>query len=70
MFYLPSAALTGTFLAVSQWLRTGALFNRYYWRHCVALPHDSVRAPWSWLDANACAEHSSDWDYNVIAAAA
>jgi len=39
------------FPADSQLLRTGARFNRYYWRHCVALPHGSIRALWNWLDA-------------------
>jgi hypothetical protein len=41
------------FPAVSQSLRTGARFNRYYWRHCVALAHGSIRALLSWLDADA-----------------
>jgi hypothetical protein len=32
------------FPAVSQLLRTGARFSRYYWRHCVALAHGGIRA--------------------------
>jgi hypothetical protein len=53
------------FPAVSQLLRTGARFNRYYWRHCVALAHGGIRALWSWLDANAHSEHSSNLNYKV-----
>ena len=36
------------FPAVSQLLRTGARFNRYYWRRCVALAHGSIRALLGW----------------------
>jgi len=56
------------FPAVSESLRTGARFNRYYWRHCVALAHGGIRALWSWLDANARSEHSSNLNYKVSAA--
>jgi hypothetical protein len=56
------------FPAVSQSLRTGARFNRYYWRHCVALAHGSIRALLSWLELTR-SEHSSDRNYKVIAAA-
>jgi hypothetical protein len=47
------------FPAVSQLLRTGARFNRYYWRRCVALAHGGIRALLSWLDANAARNTAS-----------